>query len=56
MGSPYVPKVGSPLLGAASFDGEASSWFEKVDFVGAFGANGNWLEGWTNFDPQHIQY
>ena len=56
VGSPYLPQVGSPLFGAASFDGEASSWFEKVDFVGAFGATGNWLEGWTNFDPQHTQY
>ncbi|MCI7779632.1 MAG: hypothetical protein MR517_00955 [Bacteroidales bacterium] len=56
VGSPYLPQVGSPLLGAASFDGEASEWFEKVDFVGAFGATGNWLEGWTDFDPQHTQY
>lgn len=56
VGSPYLPQIGSPLLGAASFEGEPSTWFDKVDYVGAFGVTDNWLEGWTNFDPQHTVY
>lgn len=53
----FIPQADSPLLGAASFtDGLLSSWFEKVNFVGAFATNNNWLEGWTEFDPQSAEY
>lgn len=53
----FVPLSGSPLLGAASFtDGLLSSGFTKVDYVGAFSANDNWLDGWTEFDPQSTEY
>ncbi len=50
----YTPLSGSALLGAASFDG-ADSWFDKVNFVGAFGDE-NWAEGWAEFDPENARY
>ena len=55
-GSPFMPTDASPLLNAASFEGESSAWFDKVNFVGAFNASDNWLSGWTNFDPQNTTY
>lgn len=33
----------------------ADPFFEKVNFVGAFGTN-DWTEGWANFDPQNTNY
>ncbi|MDO4497592.1 MAG: hypothetical protein Q4B58_07185 [Bacteroidales bacterium] len=52
-----MPSAGSPLLGAASFsDNLLSSWFEKVDYVGALSPSNNWLTGWTEFDPQNAEY
>jgi hypothetical protein len=60
--SPVVFPVASPAL-AASFSNTLVSdpFFDKVNFVGAFGATGNtqtdlWTEGWTNFDPQNTDY
>lgn len=50
----FMPKVGSPLLSGAAFTG-LPSFFEQVTFVGAFGTQ-NWMEGWTNFDPQNTAY
>ena len=44
------------LWNLASFDGESSSWLDKVAYVGAFNATDNWLTGWTNFDPQNTKY
>ena len=53
----YVPQIGSPLLSAASFTDELlTSWFEKVDYVGAFSTNDAWLKDWTEFDPQNADY
>lgn len=37
-------------------DGLLSSGFTKVDYVGAFSTNDNWLDGWTEFDPQSTEY
>ncbi|MBC5992806.1 T9SS C-terminal target domain-containing protein [Pontibacter cellulosilyticus] len=37
-----------------SFTG-LDSFFDQVDFVGAFGAN-NWTAGWANFNPQSTNY
>ncbi|QCR23668.1 T9SS C-terminal target domain-containing protein [Pontibacter sp. SGAir0037] len=37
-----------------SFTG-LDSFFDQVDFVGAFGAT-NWTSGWANFDPQNTAY
>jgi hypothetical protein len=43
------------LLTAASFTG-LDSWFKQVSYVGAFGANDTWMNGWTNFDPENTTY
>ncbi len=50
----FMPLAGSPLLGAASFAGAGSS-FDQVGFIGAFSTE-NWLDGWTNFDPNNADY
>ena len=50
----YTPIAGSPLLSAASFSGWTG--FDVVSFIGAFDGSNNWLNGWTNFDPQNAQY
>lgn len=55
MGVNIVPSAASPLLTAASFTSVTSSWFDKVNFIGAFGTD-NWTTGWTNFDPQNTDY
>ncbi len=51
-----MPSAVSPLLNAASFDGVSSTWFDKVNFIGAFSATDNWMNGWTNFDPENTAY
>ena len=57
IGVNYMPNAGSPVLTAASFDNALlSNGFDKVDYIGAFGADDNWLEGWTNFDPNNTDY
>lgn len=48
----YLPASDSPLIngGDSSLPGGAS-------YIGAFsGPNDNWLESWTNFDPQNTSY
>lgn len=54
----YLPQTGSPLLGAVSFsDSKLSAGFDKVTYIGAFpGESDNWMNGWTNFDPQNMDY
>lgn len=52
----YCPLAGSPLLDAASFENARLSGFEQVSYVGAFAQGDDWLEGWTEFDPQNAQY
>lgn len=56
VGAGYLPQSGSPVLNAAAWNAAALSSFEKVDYVGAFGSDDQWLEGWTNFDPNHTDY
>lgn len=57
IGVNYMPNAGSPVLTAASFeDALLASGFDKVNYIGAFGADDNWLEGWTNFDPNNTEY
>lgn len=51
----WMPVAGSPLLSGASFD-YLSSWFTKVDYIGAFAQNDGWMNGWTNFDPENTDY
>ncbi len=50
----YMPLSGSALLSAASFDG-ADSWFDKVNYIGAFGTE-DWTAGWTEFGPENAKY
>jgi len=50
----FLPQSGSPLLGGANFTG-LPSYFEQVNFVGAFGTT-DWTAGWCNFDPQNTDY
>ena len=56
VGAGYLPQAGSPVLNAAAWDDAALSSFEKVDYVGAFGSDDQWLDGWTNFDPNNTDY
>lgn len=51
----YTPVANSPLLTAATYSG-LSNWFVTANYIGAFGANDNWIGGWTNFDPQNTEY
>lgn len=51
----FMPQAGSALFGAQSFTG-LDSWFTQVTYIGAFTTNDNWLDGWTNFDPQNTVY
>ncbi len=52
-----MPDEDSPVLTAASFnDALLSSGFETVEYIGAFGTDDNWLDGWTNFDPNNTDY
>ncbi len=56
VGTNYRPAAGSPLLSAASFtDGKLAS-MQQVSYIGAFDANDNWIDGWTEFDPQNADY
>ena len=59
--SEIFPKSDSPLAnGAAWTNAKVSSWFERVNYIGAFGPNetatNNWMTGWTNFNPQNTVY
>ncbi|PQA58355.1 IPT/TIG domain-containing protein [Siphonobacter curvatus] len=47
----------SPLLSGAVWTGKgADSFFQKVNYRGAFNATDNWTAGWTNFNPQNTNY
>lgn len=55
--SGYMPASGSPLLSGADFsDSSVSSGFTTVSYVGAFNSGDDWLDGWTNFDPNNTDY
>jgi hypothetical protein len=51
----YLPKAGSPALAGAGFSGLDATFFNTVNYRGAFGAT-NWLTGWANFTPQTNSY
>lgn len=51
----YMPLPTSPLLTAAAWN-NAGNWFSQVSYIGAFGANDTWTNGWTEFDPQNADY
>lgn len=52
-----LPLNGSIALSGAVFtDADVNdAFFDKVNHRGAFGTT-NWLQGWTNFDPQNTDY
>lgn len=56
VGVPFIPAAGSPMLSAASFDDALLSGMKKVAYIGAFAEGDNWLNGWTEFDPQNANY
>lgn len=43
-------ELDSPAVNAANSDLYTDSWFTKVNYVGAFSSNSNWLKGWTALD------
>lgn len=52
----FVPLPSSPLLTGGVTTGKvADSFFERTTYRGAFGTE-NWLQGWTNFNPQTVDY
>jgi hypothetical protein len=58
-----VPAPGSELIGSAewtSFKIATDPWFQQATYRGAFKPgtpmNEQWTAGWTNFDPQWIDY
>ncbi len=55
----WGPLTGSPLLGAADFTDAflSDSFLTTVTYIGAFASDSdNWMESWTNFDPQNTDY
>lgn len=52
----FLLQSSSPLLTGAVTGGKiADSFFTQTAYRGAFGTE-NWLQGWTNFDPQNANY
>lgn len=53
----FTPNTGSVLLTGARWDNtpKADSFFQQVNYVGAFGAT-DWTEGWAAFDCHLISY
>ncbi len=52
----FVPLAGSPLLSSGVTTGKvADLFFTPTTYRGAFSTD-NWLQGWTNFDPQTTDY
>ena len=55
----WRPVAGSPLIGGGDFTDALLNdpFFTPVDYAGAFAdENDDWMEGWTNFDPQNTDY
>ena len=58
LGSPkFTPNAGSILLNTARWDNtpKADSFFEEVDFVGAFGTQ-DWTTGWAEWNCHIVNY
>jgi len=43
----YMPSATSPLLGAGDDVSLVDSFFDSVDYIGAFDGTNDWTEGWT---------
>lgn len=57
VGQNYIPKAGSVLLKGADFSSIQSNFISPVNYIGAFsGSDDNWMDEWTNFDPQNTNY
>lgn len=56
VGVNYMPAADSPLLSAADFSAAQLKDFQQVGYIGALSASDNWLDGWTEFDPQNAAY
>jgi hypothetical protein len=54
----FAPSGGSPALSGANFtyQGLNDPFFTPTSYRGAFDQNSNWLDGWTNFRPDTIDY
>ncbi|MBS1774428.1 MAG: T9SS type A sorting domain-containing protein [Bacteroidetes bacterium] len=60
----FLPLASSPVCNGTlspDFTGKAAdAFFDKVNYIGAFGCTGqasdNWMAGWTNFDPNNTWY
>ena len=52
-----MPSSSSPALSGADFSASDLNhpYFSTVNYRGAFGTE-NWMQGWTNFDPQNTTY
>lgn len=58
LGIPNVlPQSGSMLLNAARWDNtpKADDFFDKVDYIGAFGTE-DWTEGWAEWNAHLVNY
>lgn len=51
----FAVSSGTLATGAAFTNPKVSSGFDVVTYRGAFGAN-NWTTGWTQFNPQNVEY
>ncbi|WP_461080551.1 IPT/TIG domain-containing protein [Spirosoma flavus] len=52
----FLPQTGSPVLTGAATGGRLTdTFFTTVTYRGAFGTD-NWLSGWTNTNPQSVDY
>ncbi len=52
----FTPAAGSPLLTGAAFTNGKLSGFTSTTYVGAFGQNDTWANGWTEWDPINADY
>jgi hypothetical protein len=52
----FKPKAGSPALSGTWVSPDGSAFFTAVTYRGAFSTNDNWATGWTNFNPNAVQY
>lgn len=54
--------AGGSLLSGAKFDNakfnepNRSSFFQKVNFIGAFDGSNDWTDGWAEFNPVNAKY
>lgn len=52
----FTPSAGSPLLTGAGFVNGKLAGFTQTTYVGAFGQNDTWAQGWTEFNPVNANY